>query len=188
MDLRATILGFLSWKPLSGYDLKKILSESDIFYWSGNNNQVYKNLLELQKDGLVTYQVQPQESLPAKKIYSITEKGLAELQNSLQATPDLPELHKNFLIQLAWCDLLSDEQLIELLERYESEVEQRLKLYQGQAETTGAWPKRSKREVNLWRRIHQNLLDTFQTELAWTRQTMLDLREKNYLKDNEAKP
>lgn len=188
MDLRATILGFLSWKPLSGYDLKKILSESDIFYWSGNNNQVYKSLLELQQDGLVSYQVHQQESLPAKKIYTLTEIGLTELQHSLLEMPEVPELHKNFLIQLAWCELLSDEQLIELLERYESEVETRLKLYQGQAEAIGAWPKRSKREVYLWRRIHQNLLDAFQTELAWTRQTMLDLREKNYLKDNEAKP
>ena len=70
-----TILGLLSWKPSSGYDLKRIISDSDIFYWSGNNNQIYKSLLELQKEGLVTHQVQLQESLPAKKIYSITEKG-----------------------------------------------------------------------------------------------------------------
>ena len=75
MNLRDTILGLLSWKPASGYDLKRIISESDIFYWSGNNNQIYKSLLELQKEGLVSYQVQLQDSLPAKKIYSITAQG-----------------------------------------------------------------------------------------------------------------
>ena len=188
MDLRTTILGFLSWKPLSGYDLKKMLSESDIFYWSGNNNQVYKNLLQMQKDGLVTYQVQPQENLPDKKVYSITENGLAELQQSLLEMPEVPELHKNFLIQLAWCEALSDDEVMKLLERYESEVEQRVKLHQGQAEASGAWPKRSKRELYLWGRIHHNQVDSYQTELAWTRQTLRDLREKNFLKDNEAKP
>lgn len=188
MDLHATILGFLSWKPLSGYDLKKMLSTSDIFYWSGNNNQVYKSLLELQKYGLVTYHVQPQESLPAKKVYSITENGLAELQKYLLEMPEVPELHKNFLIQLAWCDALSDGELIELLERYESEVEQRMKVHQGQAEATGGWPKRSKRELYLWGRIHHNLVDSYQTELVWTRQTLRDLQQKKFEKDNEAKP
>ena len=68
MDLRSAILGLLSWQPASGYDLKRIISDSDIFYWSGNNNQIYKSLLELLKEGLVTYQVQLQDSLPAKKI------------------------------------------------------------------------------------------------------------------------
>lgn len=188
MDLHATILGFLSWKPLSGYDLKKMLSTSDIFYWSGNNNQVYKSLLELQKAGLVTYQVLPQENLPAKKVYTITENGLAELQQSLLEMPEVPELHKNFLIQLAWCEALSDGVVIELLERYESEVEQRMNLHQGQAEAAGAWPKRSKREVYLWGRIHQNLVDSLQTELAWTRQTLRDLNQKKFEKDIEAKP
>ncbi|MBA3075528.1 MAG: PadR family transcriptional regulator, partial [Anaerolineae bacterium] len=72
MDLQSTILGLLSWKPFSGYDLKGIISESDLFYWSGNNNQIYKILLELQQAGLVTFEVHEQESLPAKKIYSVT--------------------------------------------------------------------------------------------------------------------
>lgn len=186
MDLHAAILGFLSWKPLSGYDLKKMLSQSEIFYWSGNNNQVYKSLLELQQDGLVDYQVQQQESLPAKKIYSITKKGLAELQNSLQAAPELPELRKNFLIQLAWCELISDEHIMGLLEGYASELEARLQLFMGQAQTTANQPQRSARESYLWLRIHHNLVEAYQTELNWTRQTMLDLSQKNYEKDHEA--
>ncbi len=89
MDLRSTLLGLLSWKPASGYDLKRIISNSDIFYWSGNNNQIYKSLLELQKEGLVTYQVQLQESLPTKKIYSVTDQGRAALRQSLLAGPGI---------------------------------------------------------------------------------------------------
>lgn len=187
MDLRATILGFLSWKPLSGYDLKKMLSTSDIFYWSGNNNQVYKNLLELQQKGLVSYQVQQQESLPAKKIYSITEQGRTELQNSLRVTPELPELRKNFLIQLAWCEPLSDKQVIGLLEGYANELKARLQLSLGQEQMTINKPQRSARESYLWRRIHHNLVEAYQTELNWTSQTLLDLRQKYYETEDEAK-
>jgi len=119
MDLRSTILGLLNWKPLSGYDLKRIISDSDIFYWSGNNNQIYKTLLELEKEDLVSHQVQLQESLPAKKIYSITNKGMVALYQSLLAVPEPPELRKSFLVQLALAESLSDKEILTLLEEYE---------------------------------------------------------------------
>jgi DNA-binding PadR family transcriptional regulator len=180
MDLRSAILGLLSWKPAAGYDLKRIVSNSDIFYWSGNNNQIYKSLLELQKEGLVTYQVQLQESLPAKKIYSITDKGLAELHQSLLASPQVPELHKSFLIQLAWAEALTDEEILSLLTSYEEEIANRLQMYQAQVARPGNSPNRSKRESYLWKRISENLVDAFQTELDWVRQTQQELREGQF--------
>jgi len=79
MTVKHAILGLLSWKPLTGYDLKRIFSDSSAFYWSGNNNQVYRTLLELFEEGLVAREVVQQENLPAKKIYSISEKGRQEL-------------------------------------------------------------------------------------------------------------
>ncbi len=146
MDLRSAILGLLSWKPSSGYDLKRIISDSDVFYWSGNNNQIYKSLIELQREGLVTYQVQLQESLPAKKIYSITDPGFSALRQSLLEAPEIPELHKSFLIQLAWAEILSDEEILALLEKYADEIANRLRMYQAQAARSGSSPDRSKRE------------------------------------------
>ncbi len=171
MDLRSTILGLLSWKPSSGYDLKRIISDSDIFYWSGNNNQIYKSLLELQKEGLVTHQVKLQESLPAKKIYSITEKGLSTLSDSLLADPEPPDLHKSFLVQLAWAEGLSDEEILSLLNKYEDEIANRLHMYQGRAWHIGKGPDRSKRERYLWKRIAENFISAYQTELNWVQET-----------------
>ena len=100
MDLLTAILGLLSWKPSSGYDLKRIISDSDIFYWSGNNNQIYKSLLELQKDGLVSHQGQLLESLHAKKVYPITEKGMTALCQSIMEKQDVLEVHKRVLTRL----------------------------------------------------------------------------------------
>lgn len=181
MDLRSTILGLLSWKPCSGYDLKRIISDSEIFYWSGNNNQIYKSLIELQQEGLVTHQVQVQESLPAKKIYSITERGLSELRRSLLADPEIPELRKSFLIQLAWADILSDEEILALLEKYEDEVANRLCMHQARAARPGGGPDRSKRERYLWKRIFENSIAAYQTELDWVRQTQQEFRDGKYL-------
>lgn len=181
MDLSSTILGLLSWKPASGYDLKRIISESEVFYWSGNNNQIYKTLIELQKQGLVAYQVQVQESLPAKKIYSITDQGLAELRRSLLAAPEAPELHKGFLIQLAWGELLTDEEILTLLEKYAAEMADRLQMIKAQAAGPGSSPSRSRRETYLWKRIAENLITAYQTELDWVLQTQQELREGKYL-------
>ena len=180
MELRDAILGLLSWKPASGYDLKRIISESEVFYWSGNNNQIYKSLLELQAEGLVTHQVQLQESLPAKKIYSITAQGSAILQRSLLRDPQLPELHKSFLIQLAWAETLSDEQILALLEEYVSEISHHLLVLEGQATRTAVTPNRSRREQYLWRRITDNLIASYRGELEWARQTQQALQEGKY--------
>ena len=181
MDLRSTILGLLSWKPLSGYDLKRIISDSEVFYWSGNNNQIYKSLLELEKEGLVSHHVQVQESLPAKKIYTISERGSSELKKNLLAEPQLPELHNDFLIQLAWAETLSDEEILVLLDRYEAEIKARLLMLKAQAVRPGSSPGRSKREVYLWKRISENLVATIQTELDWVQQTRQEFHNRKYL-------
>jgi DNA-binding PadR family transcriptional regulator len=181
MDLRHAILGLLSWKPLSGYDLKRFIADSDIFYWSGNNNQIYTGLLALQKEGLVTHRVEVQESLPAKKIYSITDEGLAELRRGLQAEPELPELRNGFLIQLAWAELLSDEEVLALLEKYEAEIEAQLRMRQGQALKPQVRPERSPRERFLWERIQANITGAYQSELDWVRQTLQEFRDRKDL-------
>ncbi len=136
----------------------------------------YKSLLELQKKGLVSHQVQLQESLPAKKIYSITEKGLAALRQSLLAAPELPELHKSFLIQLAWAEALTDNEILALMDQYADEVAIRLRMYQAQAARPGISPNRSRREQYLWKRIAENLTAAYQTELDWVRQTQQEFR------------
>ncbi len=171
MDLRSAILGLLSWKPSAGYDLKRIFSDSDIFYWSGNNNQIYKTLLELQQEELVTHEVQLQENHPAKKIYSITEKGSAALQQSLLANPEPPELHKSFLVQLACSGSLSDKEILTLLEKYEEEITTRLRMYEGRAWHLDSGTGSSKREKYLWKRIADNFIRAYETELEWVRET-----------------
>ena len=69
MSIKHAILGFLSWSPLTGYDLKKRFMGSTTLYWSGNNNQIYRSLVDLHQNGFVTKEVQQQEKLPARKIY-----------------------------------------------------------------------------------------------------------------------
>ncbi len=175
MTIQYAILGLLSWKPLSGYDLKKIISNTEVFYWSGNNNQIYKSLIQLYQDGMVSQQVQQQESLPAKKIYSITEKGRAELRNWVLSTAEIPEFRSTFLIQLAWADQLTDEEFDSLLANYEEEISIHLKMQQEKAKRKPEAPNRTARESYLWEKISEHQLSLYQHELDWVSHIQKDL-------------
>ncbi|GAP13315.1 predicted transcriptional regulator [Longilinea arvoryzae] len=176
MTIQYAILGLLSWQSFAGYDLKKIISDSELFYWSGSNNQIYRTLVQLHEDGLVSQEVQEQENLPARKIYTLTEKGRAELHEWLLTTPELPERHNAFLIQLAWADALSAADLAALVERYAGEVETHLLLLQ---EKVRRWlyPARSNREDFLWRQINENLIAHDRLELEWAQSLRAGLAE-----------
>ena len=167
MTIENAILGLLSWRPLSGYDLKKIFEDSPILYWSGNNNEIYRTLVRLHQGGLVTRELQPQENLPARK------------------TPELPQLRHSLLIQLAWGDLLEKDELTSLLNAYEEEIVTQLKMTRAGANermavnhrVTFLNPRhaRSPREAVLWRSIQDFWIQYYETELAWIRQLRLEL-------------
>jgi PadR family transcriptional regulator, regulatory protein AphA len=180
MSIENAILGLLSWRPLSGYDLKKMFEDSAALYWSGNNNEIYRALVGLHRSECVTFEVQPQEHLPARKIYSITPKGREELRQWVQTAPEPPQRKQIFLIQLAWADSLSTADLDGLLAQYEEDV--RLELMLNRARLTSPTEKtaaenrarfldaaqaRSPREALLWSRIQQNWTVFYEHELAW---------------------
>lgn len=181
------ILGLLSWKPLSGYDIKKMFSGSETLYWSGNNNQIYTSLSKLFKNGFVSKETELQGDGPARKIYSITEEGQAQFEKWLRTEPELPQLKNPFLIQLAWADRLEPDELDALLARYEEETQNTLLILQVQAEQNNIDPNgrlrdayinpslaRTKREIVLWSMIQLNWIQFYQNELNWVR----NLREQ----------
>lgn len=170
MSINFAILGILSCRPLTGYDLKKIIQDSPFMYWSGNNNQIYKALVELLEEGWVTNEVEHQDGAPTKKIYTITDKGRSELKRGVLAPPEPPEMKKSFLIRLAWADLLNEEELDMLLTGYEDEILMQLALQQEKKRRAEFAPERTPRESLLWDMIHENILSSYNSELLWVRQ------------------
>lgn len=169
MSIQHAILGFLSWKPLSGYDLKKLFAESPVMHWSGNSNQIYRALVELHQQGLVMREVQPQESLPARKEYRITAAGQAALRQWVTAAPEPPLLRNTFLVQLAWADQLTVEELDALLANYEAEMDVHARMLRQRAARQLDAPQRTPRERYLWQMINENWISFYETQLAWAR-------------------
>ncbi|MDF2822545.1 MAG: putative transcriptional regulator [Clostridiales bacterium] len=177
MSIKLAILGLLSWKSSTGYELKKIIEDSSFMYWSGNNNQIYKALMIIENEELVTSEVVHQDNSPSKKIYTITEEGLKELRKWLVSSPEAPEIKKTFLVQLAWSDMLSNQELSELLSRYENEIRLQLMMQNEKYRRALHTPNRSPRESTIWEMISQNIISTYNNELNWVHETRQKLFE-----------
>ena len=130
MSLKHAILGFLSFVPLSGYDLKKAFDNSVQHFWPANQSQIYRTLAELDSDGLVQKEVVEREERLDMKIYNITKKGRAELHQWL--TTPLPESNERepFLIQVYFSGQLNDDEVLNLFNQKLKETEERLAVYE----------------------------------------------------------
>lgn len=179
MSIMYAILGMLSYKPLTGYELKKMMQESPIMYWSGNNNQIYKSLLKLNNEGYVTSEVFHQDRSPSKKIYTVTEAGLAELKQWTLTMPEAPETRNTFLIQLAWTAQLNNHELETQLDRYEQEVKSLIASEQEQMKKGLTSPNRTPRETAIWGLLYENILKRHEGELEWVKKVKATLQQFN---------
>ena len=130
MSLKHAILGFLSFAPFSGYDLKKAFDHSVQHFWPANQSQIYRTLAELEEGGFVEKEIIEREERLDMKIYNITEAGRTELHQWL-STP-LPEhdTREPFLIQVYFGGKLSDEEILNILNRKLREVEERISVFE----------------------------------------------------------
>lgn len=129
MSLKHAILGFLSFKPFSGYDLKKAFDTSVRHFWPANQSQIYRTLGELEEQGFIEKEIIPREERLDMKVYSITESGREELHRWL-STPLPPQDYREaFLIQIYFGGRLSNSEVIGLLQREIRSIEERLALY-----------------------------------------------------------
>lgn len=117
MSLEHAILGFLNYKPLSGYDLKKIFDISVRHFWPADQAQIYRTLGRLVEEDYATVEIVEQTDRPSRKVYHITAAGRAELRRFL-TTPIMPEENRSApLIQVFFSGLLNDEEALAIFER-----------------------------------------------------------------------
>lgn len=167
MSINYAILGILSYKPMTGYDIKKIIQDSTFMYWSGNNNQIYKSLSELLNKGMVTNEVKHQEGSPTKKVYKITDEGLDALKEWVLFSIEPNEIKKPFLIQLAWSNQLNTNELNAIIDEYYNQVKMQLLMEKSNRENKSFSPNRTPLETTIWSFIKDNIIRTYENELVW---------------------
>lgn len=168
MTIDYAILGMLSWQQLTGYDIKKIIQDSPFLYWSGNNNQIYKSLIKLLDKNLVINETIHQDGAPSKKIYSITELGMKELEKwIIDTNVEVPEFRKQFLIQLAWSGQLESKEIQKLLLKYEEEIKKYIAMHKEEQKREKYFKNRSKKDYFIWTMLYENIVMSYESELKW---------------------
>jgi PadR family transcriptional regulator, regulatory protein AphA len=160
---------------MTGYDVKKIIADSETLPWSANNNQIYRALVQLHKAEWVTKTIEDQVGSPNRHIYTITEKGSQALKIWTASDPAPPQTKKPFLNQLMWADCLDGNKIDELLEAYLNVVGEKLFFIRVQADRKPNMPERTQRERYVWEMIQKNWIVHYETELKWIRQMRKEL-------------
>jgi DNA-binding PadR family transcriptional regulator len=113
------ILGLLTRRPMSRYDLARLVQRTIAHFWTIAKSQVYRELDRLEKLGYVHGTEVRQKSLPYKRVYTLTPAGERAFDAWLQV-PDAERTHfrSAYLVKVFFADRMPSQTLIELLRRY----------------------------------------------------------------------
>ena len=67
MSLEYAILGFLRSRPMTGYELKKIIDGSVSHFWPADQSQIYRTLGKLAERGWAEMEVVPGTDRPDRR-------------------------------------------------------------------------------------------------------------------------
>lgn len=111
---RYALLGVLSMKSCSGYDIKKFCDKTISHFWNENFGHIYPVLSEMQKDGLIIQD--GQDSGARRKVYSITDKGRREFLEWLLQPVEYQPARSELLLKLSFGLQIPKEKVIEMME------------------------------------------------------------------------
>jgi DNA-binding PadR family transcriptional regulator len=117
MSLEHAILGFLNYRPFTGYDLKKAFDTSVRHFWPADQSQIYRTLARLTERGWAEVELIPQENRPNRKAYHITGAGREELRRWMTISLPYKEGRSPMLVQVFFAGQLNDGEILALLER-----------------------------------------------------------------------
>ena len=180
MSLDYAILGFLSYKPLSGYDLKKIFDNSVQHFWSADQGQIYRTLSRLADQGFTEIEVVAGSQRPDRKVYHITPAGREALHIWLAGPVHSHEPRSASLIQVFFAGQLSDEQLLAKFEQVASYSRQVLAAYQQIPAVIDSYAQdfASPRESFCWNLTLELGFKSIQAQLEWAESVIERIRSK----------
>ncbi|MBE3558390.1 MAG: PadR family transcriptional regulator [Ktedonobacteraceae bacterium] len=128
------ILGLLAfWGPLSGYDIKRLFDHTLSSMWSAAQSQIYKELRRMKALGWVEMEREEQETRPDRKVYSITEQGLATLRRWQAQAPEVFQLRDELLLKILFGTFATPADLAQHLRKSIADHEMRLLAYRQNA-------------------------------------------------------
>jgi DNA-binding PadR family transcriptional regulator len=106
------LLGLLHQKPASGYDLRKIFTETPMAGYSDSPGAIYPALRRLEDQKLVHGTVESASGLRQRKVFSVTPAGMAALKKWLTSPfgqEDVARRLNELMLRFAFLDQVAGE-------------------------------------------------------------------------------
>jgi len=123
MSYKYLILGLLTERPMSGYDIKKQVKVALGVITSASYGTLYPTLHKLLEEGCVEMQEVPQRSRPSKKVYSLTDQGRVDLREWLKHPAEADQIRREFLLKLYLAKNLGQQELMAIIANRRVETE-----------------------------------------------------------------
>ncbi|KMK76525.1 PadR family transcriptional regulator [Alkalihalobacillus pseudalcaliphilus] len=117
MSLRYALLGIISKKPITGYDVVRIFKQQMIYFWNSTHSQIYTELHKMENDNLIEHELVIQGTSPNKKVYSLTDSGKKDLIRwAIEEPLKTTKIKDEFLIKATIFPILTVNEINKLLD------------------------------------------------------------------------
>ncbi|MEW5852099.1 MAG: PadR family transcriptional regulator [Myxococcota bacterium] len=170
------ILGILSIRPASGYDIQKAIQSSTSFFWTESYGQIYPTLERLLEQGLVRAR-KDVGSGRRRTTYSITAEGRRAFDAWIRA-PYQPTVERNELLLKVFFGRLAEPAVTAAhLRRARQEAEVYLHTLQGIAEQLKKLLPTRKERIHTAATVKLGIAAA-RAQMAWCDEVLSELEEE----------
>ena len=138
MSLPHVLLGLLSERPNTGYDLARSLERDLAPLWRAEISQIYPTLARLRRAGFILMRVLGPRHGPRRNLYRITAAGRRELRRWLVEPSPPPSSKDEGLTRIAFLDALPAPERRAVLTRYERSIAEETKRLKEESPPSGS--------------------------------------------------
>ena len=177
MSLKHGLLGLLTLRKSSGYDLSKLFQESLSYFWVANQSQIYRELDKMEELGWVVSSKVEQDARPNKRVYAITKDGNAELLRYLKddSADELAVVRNPLLMKLFFSSMVDREHALKLLENYREVCRKAMEEVRAQVEEIGE-PEESAAKPAYWLYSTNYSIAYYEFQIRWIDETVARIR------------
>jgi DNA-binding PadR family transcriptional regulator len=127
LTLELGLLGYLQQGPLHGYQIYQLISDPSglNLVWKLKQAHLYSSLVRLDEAGYIAGSIQQQETRPARRVYRLTGKGEAALQEWLSSPVNTPrQMRQEFQIKVYFARVAGNESLGSLVHQQRAVCQQ----------------------------------------------------------------
>ena len=168
MSLKHAVLGLLSMREMSGYDIKRHFDRAVHFVWVASDSQIYRELRTLEQQGMVTSRTVQQSSRPNKHLYALTASGEVELDAWLSSSAEIPYGKDAFLMRLFFMGRVDTGVALRVLRERRAEVAELVAVAQERLETFADLDRSEHPELLWWQlRLVEGFYQMQTAQLTW---------------------